>query len=238
MNRLKKHKLTKLTSFILAFILTIVTVNNLFGQNNILKSSTNNVFSITHINKLYYDSVASLSNSKLNIDTVSVRKINGQIKLPNKSSTTTYTLLIDDLRPEENQVTNNYLGYYNFIGKHLIETIYYESVDYQFIGQHGDKTSIWSKPKFSNDKRFFLTFKQYGLEGDFVGLQIWEIKNDSSKNEPISLNKIFELNQLLFSPVDCIWDTDGTILIKGEAMSNHFYPNDNTDIYFWKLKYE
>jgi hypothetical protein len=196
-------------------------------------ADSSGVFSITEISPEEYNSKKN-NWKEFQPDTSLIKKESGKIELKlNKS----IMVLKDEVKSEENQITYEYLGYINFIERHLIETIYYEGVKYELISQNNNKTEIWSKPIFSGDKRYFVCFKSYGLEGDNLGFQIWEIRKDNQQHpDAFSLNKIFELNQFIFNPLDCFWD-GRNLLIKGENIPNHFYPNEESATHYWIMKF-
>jgi hypothetical protein len=194
---------------------------------------TSEVFSITEITPEEYHS--KKNNCKdVEFDTSLVKKVNGRVELKLNKST---IILQDEIGSEENQIFHKYLGFINFVDRHLIETIYYEGIKYVLISPNNNQTEIWSKPIFSSDKKYFFCFKSYGLEGDNLGLQIWEIKKDNQQYpDTFSLNKIFELNQLIFSPNECFWD-GRNLLIKGQNISNHLFPNEESVTHYWKMKF-
>lgn len=204
---------------------------NLIGQAN----STKDVLSITETNRAEFEKLKSGDKPSINFNLV--KKENGSINIPNKHRSGSFVTFTDDTRPEENKVQNNYLGFYSTIKKHLIRTDYYEGSEYILIGNYNNKTSIWGPPIFSGDNKYFLTFKSYGLEGEPVGLQIWEINSDSYSADPVSLKKILELNQLLFDPVQISWDSENSVLVKGQVLKNHWYPTKDDEFRYWKIRF-
>jgi hypothetical protein len=199
-------------------------------------------FSMTEIDRDYFDYAKQNNKTSLNIDTTSIQKHNGQIKLLIHNGDKDSTLMYKDKKNpnnEEADITYNYLGYYKHIDKYLLESVYYEGADYDLISRDGSKTNIWSNPIFSNDNDYFACIKPYGLEGEAVGIQIWKIKSDlMNSTDTIQFDKVLELNQLLFNPVDCRWDIDGSLLIQAEKMKDNFYPKDPIETYYLKLKFK
>ena len=215
------------------YLLLIFTLlpSFLFGQGN------DDILSFNEIDKIEFDNVNF--NNIPSIQTNIIKKENGKIRIPNKHRSGSFTEFVDDTRIEENKVDNIYHGFYKHLKRHLIETNYYEGSKFTLIGQYKNQTEIWSLPIFSTDNKYFFTFKPYGLEGEPVGLQIWEVDTSGYKyTNRVELKMIFELNQLIFSPEELKWDKDNSILIKGQPIENHFLPNNNSDIKYWRLKFE
>jgi hypothetical protein len=214
-----------------AFVILTQTLN-LLGQT----SSSNGILSISEIDQATFEKSKEIVEPSVNSNLV--KKENGEINIPNKHRSGTFVTFTDDTRPEENRVQNDYLGFYNSINRHLIRTQYYEGSEFVLIGNYNNKTTIWSVPIFSKDNKYFLSFKSYGLEGEPVGVQIWEIDNKSYSRDKVGLKKILELNQLLFNPIEFRWDLNNSILIIGQVLKNHWYPTKDSEIRYWKLSFD
>lgn len=210
-------------------------------QDNSESTENLGTFSITMIDKDYFDKTKKENKPLLKIDTISIKKLNGEIRIKNKSRNDSVLIFRDKINPnnEESNITYNFLGYFEQIDKYLIETDYYESVDYDLVSKDGSKTNIWNIPTFSNDRKYFACIKSYRLEGEPIGLQIWKISNDlTNSTDTIQFEKIFELNQLIFNPVECIWGNNGALLLKVEKMENNFYPKEPSEKYYFKINYK
>jgi hypothetical protein len=212
-------------------VLFIIQSFVIFGQTD----NYNVTLSITEITEHTFNNGGTTAEP--NVDYSLVKKEDGQIKIPNLNSSGSIVTFKDDPRIEEKRVTNEYLGFYHSIKKHLIRTIYYEGVKYVLIGNYNDDTQIWNIPIFSSDFKYFLAYKSNGLEGEPTGLQIWEVVKNEYSPEDLEIRKIFELNQLLFDPTETKWDSDNSILIKGQVIENHWYPTKNSEVKYWRLRF-
>jgi hypothetical protein len=212
----------------ITFLILIQTIF-LFGQ----KDDSKEILSIAEISEETFENSGKIE--KPEVDLSLIKKENGTIKIPNKNISGTFVTFTDDTRPEENKINNEYQGYYPSIKKHLIRTQYYEGSRTILIGEYNNKTTIWGAPNFSKDGEYFFAYKSYGLEGEPVGLQIWAVDKNTYSPDHFGLKKIFELNQLLFNPLEFKWDIDNSILIKGQVLKNHWYPTKDSEIRFWRL---
>jgi len=203
-----------------------------------MSNSGEGIFSIIEIGKDYFDKAKYDYNVVLNIDTISITKRDGQIKIPIRWIKDSNLIYKDKNFPnnEEANITYNYLGYYRDIDMYLIETRYYEAIEYCFVSPNGSITTIWGKPIVSNDGKYFACFRPYGLEGEPNGIQIWKVKSDLVLYE--GLYKIFEMNQLLFSPINCCWDINGSLLMQAEKMQSYYYPKEPNETYYLKLEFK
>ncbi|PSR52300.1 hypothetical protein AHMF7605_01565 [Adhaeribacter arboris] len=218
-------------------------VNSSQGAKTEAKAGSSNIFSITEVDEKHFRQAQKESKNASFVDTALIKKTSGKIILPIEGYTRRDSSLVfqDKIYPnnEEADIIHQYKGYYKIIDRHLLVTLYYEHDEYNLISKRGTKTPIWSAPKFSKDGQYFFCFRPYGLEGEPVGLQVWRIKKDQGDSfDPIELVKILELDQLMFNPIECLWDRDGDLLIKAEKMEDNFFPKEPSEEYYLKLKYK
>lgn len=77
-------------------------------------------------------------------------------------------------------------------------------------------TTIWNTPSISADNKFIANLSvEYGMEGVPNGIQVWklnQIKDGSLDSIPIS--KYFELDQLEWVPMDFVWESGKSLILK------------------------
>lgn len=213
------------------------------GATTEAKTDNSNIFSITEVEQKHFRQAQKESNNAFYVDTALIKKTNGKITLPIEVYTHGDSSLVfqDKIYPdnEEADTTFQYRGYYKKVNRHLLVTQYYEHDEYNLISNKGTQTLIWNEPQFSKNGQYFFCFRPYGLEGEPVGLQIWRVKEDQGDSfDPIELVKVLELDQLMFNPIECLWDKNGDLFIKAEKMDNNFYSKEPSEEYYLKLKYK
>ncbi len=194
-----------------------------------------NQFSIIPISVEEYNTFHKNKERNL-LDTNKIKKINGKIKIVGIDSTLS---LKDDSMSEEFHINYEYLGYYEIINRHLVQTVYSEGLKFSLIDAKIKIIEIWNIPIFSEDNKYFACIKPYGIEGEEIGFQIWKIQNnlDDNSRTNIKIDKIIELSQMQFSPVECFW-RDEFLYVKGESLEIQFYDNPTKTVeQYWKLQF-
>ena len=77
---------------------------------------------------------------------------------------------------------------------------------------------------------FYCLFRVIG----FTPLKIWNIE----RSYQIYLSSYFELNQQIWVPVDFVWETDNSLILKVSAVDKYLNENGQpnyTDFYYLKL---
>ncbi|WP_192822274.1 hypothetical protein [Rufibacter sp. LB8] len=208
------------------------------------KEGSAGIFTISEITEARFKDAASTYQSPVQPDTNYIKKKSGQLTIPISQfieDDDTSFIYRDRVVPdiEEEDITHEYKGYYKTIESHLLRTIFYEAVEWQFISRTGTKTQIWDTPIFSPDGKYFMCYLTYGLESEPLGLQIWKVEeSQSDPDKPLELMKILELNQLLFNPLECFWTKERSIVMKAEKMKDQYYPEQPSEVYFLELKFK
>jgi hypothetical protein len=128
------------------------------------------------------------------------------------------------------------LGQYKNLGFFLVEGLFYERYECYLIDKKtGRKTTIWNKPKLSPSSKYFANLSvPYGYAGDPNGIQIWKIE----ESYRIDLSKYLELDQQIWCPIDFVWETDNSLLLKVVPIDKFWESNDEvneTDYYYLRI---
>lgn len=201
------------------------------------------VFSVIPIEKKYFDNASRLKAYRVEIDSSFFKKSgrNLEVFIYNRNhdkmdSIISFSGSAEDA--EEDFVGHYYLGYYKSLKSHLVQTQYYEGFRYDLISAKGESVEIWGEPIFSHDGKYFFCKKDYGLEGDPVGLQIWKINETFDNLNSIEIVNIFNLEQFMFNPKDAYWDFDNSIVIKADKMVENLRIKEPVETYYLRLKIE
>lgn len=94
----------------------------------------------------------------------------------------------------------------------------------------GEKTAIWTNPILSpTGKRIASLPMPYGLEGTPNGFQIWQVFGDANTSTNSSLKKCIELDQAIWTPIDLVWESDNSFILKvvniDKYLTNEGEPN-------------
>lgn len=242
----------KQTIFIFTFIWTTFIS---FGQNsqsadNILSDSKEvtidslQTFSINNATADDFKTAKSKAQDKILYDTITFKKVNGEIKLPVDRKwkpfvTFTDTILnVDETEFREYQ----YFGQFDKIGFYIIGGSFWEHYECYLIDKRtGIQTTIWNTPTISPDDKFIANLSMtYGLEGVPNGLQIWRIdRKEHNQVEPISIVKHLELDQQIWAPYDFVWETDNSLILKVAAVDKCMKENGpakENDFYYLRLR--
>lgn len=225
------------------------------GQNsqsadNILSDSKEAIidslqtFSITNATADDLNIAKSKSKDKILYDTITFKKVNGEIKLPVDRKWKPFVTFTDTLlNTDETDIREyKYLGQFDKIGFYIVCGSFWEHYECYLIDKRtGRQTTIWNTPTISPNNKFIANLSMaYGLEGVPNGLQIWRIdRQENNQVEPISLVKHLELDQQIWAPDDFVWETENSLILKVAAvdkfMNENGMPNES-DFYYLRLR--
>ncbi len=177
-------------------------------------------------------------------DTITFRKVNGEIKLPTNEKWRPFVTFKDTLLNTDNSDVRQYyyVGQFDKIGFYIVGGSFWEHSEYYLVDKRtGRRTTTWSSPTLSPKDKFIANLSMtYGLEGVPNGIQVWRIdKHENNQVEPISLSKHLELDQQIWAPDDFVWESDNSIILKVAAVDKYMnesgQPNE-TDFYYLRLK--
>ena len=78
----------------------------------------------------------------------------------------------------------------------------------------GNSYTVWSVPLLSPNNKFIAAILPYGLEGEPVGIQILSV----DKTNYNQINKVIEIDQRSWNPIDFVWENDNSIILKVTAI--------------------
>jgi hypothetical protein len=173
-------------------------------------------------------------------DTLTIRKINGVIKIPinqpNFIDTVFFRDSLGDI-DEASQQEYNYLGYFPSVNMYLVEGLFWENYACFLIDKEsGHQTSTWNRPYLSPKGRYFANLTMtYGLENMPNGIQIWRVEKGYSY-----LMKYFELDQQIWAPEDFAWETDHSLILRVVSTEKYFNNNGSPhekDFYYLRIQF-
>lgn len=242
----------KQTIFIFTFILTTIisfgqnsqSADNILSDSKVVTIDSSQTFSITNATADDFKTAKSKAQDKILYDTISFKKVNGEIKLPVDRKWKPFVTFTDTLlNTDETDIREyQYFGQFDKIGFYIIGGSFWEHNEFYLIDKRtGKQTTIWNTPTISPNDKFIANLSMpYGLEGVPNGLQIWRIdRNKHNQVEPISIVKHLELDQQIWAPDDFVWETDNSLILKVSAvdkcMNDNGQPNEN-DFYYLILR--
>ncbi len=109
------------------------------------------------------------------VDTASVKKYNGILRLPYNNGTVTLT---DNLSDGENHKEFSYVGQVKALNAYLISGIYWEDWNYFFVDKQGGQTvqTFANFPYLSADERFIVSVDVDSFEGAAY-IDLYEVSN-------------------------------------------------------------
>jgi hypothetical protein len=201
-------------------------------------------FSITNVTINDFNKAKKAYLEKTLFDTITFKKVNGEIKLPVERKWKPFVIFKDTLLNTDNTDIKEYryLGQFDKIGFYIVGGSFWEHYECYLIDKRtGSQTTIWSDPIISQTEKFIANLSMpYGLEGVPNGLQVWRIdRHENNQNDPITIVKLLELDQQIWAPDDLIWETDNSLILKvapvDKYMNEDGRPNEN-DFYYLRLK--
>lgn len=175
------------------------------------------VFCIEPVDEEVFEFAKSEYVEKLVQDTLIYKKQNGIITLPLKSNSNAQKIFKDFIQgsEDENKKEYSYLGQFKEIDYYLVSVNYWEHFEILLIDKKsGNNYSVWSVPLLSPNNKFIAAILPYGLEGEPVGIQILSV----DKTNYTQINKIMEIDQISWNPIDFVWENDSSIILKVTAI--------------------
>lgn len=192
-------------------------------------------FSITKVTKDDFLKAKKRYQSQILYDTVVFKKVNGIIKLPTEEKWVPFVIFTDTLtNTDATDIRQyHYLGQFKKIGFYIVEGNFWEHYDCYLIDKRtGKKTTTWNIPIIAPNNKFIADIAPSGLEGDPVGLQIWNIvNNENNQDEPITIEKYLELNEQIWDPADVVWNTSNSLILKVSSIGN--YSNNKIKSFYY-----
>jgi len=210
---------------------------NLRGQTD-----TNQTFSITKSSLKDHVKAVKTYKDQLIQDTIMFKKENGILELPLIQPHYPPSVIFTDTLVEDGEAFEgreyNYLGQYKKIGFFLVEGHFYEHYECYLIDKRtGRETIIWDKPKLSPSSKYFANISRLHIfEGVPSGIQIWKI-DIIDVSYKVELSKYLELDQRIWFPIDFVWETDNSLILKVVSF-NKFWELEklaNEDYYYLRI---
>lgn len=215
-------------------------------DNTLSESNTDSllIFSITRATVDDFNNAKKIFVDKTLYDTITFKKVNGEIKLPVDEKWKPFVVFKDTLLNTEELGVRQYyyVGQFEKIGFYIVGGSFWEHSEYYLIDKRtGRQIITWSSPAISPTDKFIANLSMgYGLEGQPNGIQIWRIdKQENNQAEPFSLSKYLELNQQIWAPDDFVWEADNSIILKVAAVEKYMNENGQpspTDFYYLRIK--
>lgn len=199
-----------------------------------LSDSSQN-FSVSKVTKDDFLKAKVKYKDQILYDTIVHRKAKATIRLPIEEKWKPFVIFTDTLTDTDN--TNirqyHYLGQFKKIEFYIVEGNFWEHYDCYLIDKRtGKMTTMWNIPTISPDSKFLADIAPSGLEGDPVGLQIWNIvNNENNQVEPIAIEKYLELNEQIWEPADFVWNTRNSLILKVSKIDNN--SNDKIKSFYY-----
>lgn len=196
-------------------------------------------FSIVNASQEDYLKAIKNYKDKFTADTTVIKKVNGVLEIPLVRPHYPHSVIFTDSLIETDDFEMReyrYLGQYKDLDIFLVEGIFYEHYECYLIDKKsGRKITIWNGPKLSPSSKYFANLSQpYGYEGIPNGIQVWKI--DVYYN--VDLNKYLEIDQQIWTPIDFVWETDNTLLVKVVSVDK-FWTSDgeinDKDCYYLRI---
>lgn len=172
---------------------------------------------------------------KLFQDTLSIKKQNGQLKLPLSSGISTYKIFQDSINGSEDVGKREYfyLGHFKEIDFYVVSVVLWEHYEVLLIDKKsGNQYFIWSVPRLSPNNKIIASILPFGLEGEPVGIQILSI---DKTNYP-QLEKIIEINQQIWNPIDFVWENNNSIILEVTPLADPSKGNNEVIFSYVRLR--
>ncbi len=195
-------------------------------------------FSITKVTEYDFLKAKGKLQDQILYDTALYKKNKGIIKLPTEEKWHPFVVFTDTLTntDDTNVRQYHYFGQLKEIGFYIIEGNFWEHYDCYLIDKAtGKKTTIWNIPTISPNNKFIADIAPSGLDGDPIGLQIWNVaKNENNLNEPpTAIEKYLELNEQIWEPADLVWNSNNSLILKVSSIDN--YNNEKIKNFYYLL---
>ena len=190
-------------------------------------------FCFEHVSEEVFVLAKKVYAEKLLKDTLNIRKQNGQLKLSLFSGVD--KVFQDSIRgiEDENRKEYNYLGQFKEVDFYVVSATYWEHFEIYLIDKKsGDNYTVWSVPSLSPDNKKIAAILPFGLEGEPVGIQILSI----DKTNYSQIEKILEIDQKFWSPVDFVWEDNSSIILKTMELNNFPEEKESKKFGYLRLK--
>lgn len=170
-------------------------------------------FCFERVNEDVFLSAKKACINKLFKDTLSIKKQNGQLKLPLSSGVNIYKTFRDSIKGTEDESRKEfkYLGQFKEIDFYVLSVTYWEHFEVYLVDKKsGNHYSVWSVPSLSPDNKKIATILSFGLEGEPAGVQILSV----DKTSYTQVEKLIEVDQKLWNPVDFVWESNNSLILK------------------------
>lgn len=212
------------------------------NQHNIPEEYTS-TFNLVNTGKADFEKAKKEYKDSLIPDTLTFKKVNGQLRLKINQKWKPYVTFQDTLINTDNDEIREYkyLGQYKELNHYLVEGYFWEHYESYLIDKESGKiTTTWTRPYISPGKKFLANLSMaYGLEGPPNGIQVWKIdRNSSNQSGSISINKYIEIDQQIWAPFNFYWESDNAIIIKTTSVKKFWELNGEpkeTDFSFLRL---
>lgn len=223
---LMKNKVNNI--LVIASCILLISCNRKNSQDNSNRKelSLAQPFSISKTTEQEYNYAVSKYSNRLLKDIEEHKKDSGIIQLPIERRWNPF-VEFKDILPESDETgfkEYRYLGQFENIGFYLVQGYFWEHSECYLIDKKtGNQTITWNTPIISPKNEFFANIStSYGLEGAPNGVQIWKIiKRPENQSEPAYIEKYLELDQLIWVPIDFVWNENESLLIKVITVVNY-----------------
>ena len=239
-----RQLITYLTILISVCGQNLQSANTVLVENKKVAIDSLQTFSITNATTDDFNNAKRVYIGKTHFDTTTYKKVNGVIKLPVERMWNPFVIFKDTLQNTDKLDIKeyHYLGQFEKIGFYIVGAGLFEYSECYLIDKKtGIKTTIWNTPSISPNDKFIANLSmEYGLDGIPNGVQIWRVdRHENNQSEPISISKYLELDQQIWVPVDFVWETDRSLIMKVADIDKYMNENGRTndsDFYFLRLR--
>jgi hypothetical protein len=209
--------MNKLLLIALFYLASCSPVESSKGTENTNSTQDIPAFCIEQVSKEVFEFAKKEYVEKLLRDTLSYKKQNRIITLPLTSNSNARRVFKDSIQglEDENRKEYSYLGQLKEIDYYLVSVNYWEHFEVLLIDKKsGNSYTVWSVPLLSPNNKFIAAILPYGLEGEPVGIQILSV----DKTNYNQINKVIEIDQRTWNPIDFVWENDNSIILKVTAI--------------------
>jgi len=191
-------------------------------------------FCFTYVSEEEFVLAKKVYVEKLLKDTIDIGKQNGQLKLPLSIGDKLFQDSISGIE-DENRREFDYLGQFKEVDFYVVSATYWEQFEVYLIDKKsGNSYAIWSVPRLSPDNTKIATILSFGLEGQPVGIQILSI----NKNNYSQIEKLLEIDQNFWIPVDFVWENNSSIILKTIVFNDFPEGKESEKFGYLRLKFD
>ena len=196
-------------------------------------SGDNCMLTIEKVSEQEYLQVKNKYHNSITIDS-SIHKVDSTIEIPIKIGGSKSFADKNKGVEDEGRIEFKYIGRQNTIDISIIDVGYWEDGKTIIVdNQNGETFDFWSEPKISPDNKKLATFLECGLEGNPVGIQIWQVQ----PNKYYKLDKLIEINQTQWDPKEICWDDNNNLFVQATSFPLFEQTKGNTiSTFYLKIK--